>query len=152
MNKAQINFFCERAKIVCNRVKAKHEEKYLGLKELTVGQIAGRISSGNARFRYELFVGDVCPRIGCGTHDALNTFWEIPEQDRIKARNERRHNILREVYKRIEKYRDRLEEDFVMKLIDDPRNVLSDFENMNFFHVSEENTLNEISIRNTEIE
>ena len=61
LNKAQINHFCEKARIVRKRVRESHENAFLPQPELSVGQKAAKVANGEARFRIEYFEERLAP-------------------------------------------------------------------------------------------
>ena len=148
MNKSQINFFCERANITKKRVKDTHDHAFLPQQQYSVGQMAAMIASGQARFRSDLFEDDRCPRLSANPQEALGMLFDFPGESEIQAQNARRHEIVRQVCKRIDNYVERMKEDFVMKEIPDPRQALRDLENTDFFKESEREILNNIAINN----
>lgn len=153
MNKSQINFFCDRVSIVKHRVIKDHSNAFLPAEDLSIGQIASKIHSGEAPFRIELFENSNCPRpSGCSTRDFLEEFFAVPELDEIKSQRGERTRILRTIENRIATYAERLKEDFVMEEIADPRQALREFENKNFFTSYEMQVLGKIAVRNEEFD
>ena len=144
MNKTQINFFCERAAIIERRVKRDHFDMYEYDPELSIEEMVGMIMNGQAKFKQEVFGSDRCPNLSGNTKRALKELYEFPDEDLRKATAATREKILDLVERRIYKYREDLEDQFVMKNIEDPKAALTEFEDKDFFTKDEHEKLSKI--------
>ena len=79
----------------------------------------------------------------------MSHLFEIPGDDEIEAQNNRRIEILQQVIKRIDGYAERLQDDFAIGEIEDPRYALRLFEELDFFKPSERDTLQSIAVSNS---
>ena len=131
MNKSQINFFCERIDVAKHRVMREHRYSY----ELkySLEELVGMIINGSARFKSEIIEGDYCPIIPTKPEQALQTFFEFPGEEELKAKEQYRSKIIKRVSDRIDKDFESLKDFFVMKEIDDPREKIKEMQEKCYF-------------------
>lgn len=127
LTKTQINYFCDKLNIICQRVvnAVEDELKEKGPKSMTSLEKAELICSGKAEPNYELLMQKGKSGFGLGnTVDAFTFPGECEKEIEVQQFQKK----LKELVKIIRKDADRLKDDFVLGRFVDPDVVVNEFE------------------------